>query len=152
MHTIPQILRTAGIRYQDYSRAPNQGVFLTMACQLLGSYRSLTRFRIGRSEYAGWHAHHIVQKSDLARLGIASQFPVYEEQICVLIPRMGHEDRINRILNDQSPHGLIVNALELRGAYRHAYEMLGNYCGGGEMPIREELMKIVSAVFRSAGV
>jgi hypothetical protein len=152
MQTVPQILRAAGIRYQDYPQAPNQGVFLTASNQLMGTYRSLTRFRTGRPAYMGWDAHHIVEARDLDRLGIAHHFPVYEEQICVLIPEAAHAGRINSILNRMNPPSMIVNANFLMQAYRDAYSVIGNYCGSVERAIRDELVAIATAVFRAAHV
>jgi len=152
MQTIPQILQSASVRSQDYPRAPRQGVFLTAANQLIGSYNALTRFRATHPAYTGWEAHHIVEARDLDRLGIARQFPVYEEQISVLIPKAAHADRINSILNRHNPAGMVVNTQFLKQAYKDAYSVIGDYCGGGEKPIRDELMSIVAAVFRAGGV
>jgi hypothetical protein len=118
MPTVPQILQSAGVRCQDYPQAPRQGVFLTAANQLIGTYRALTRFRATHPEYTGWEAHHIVEARDLERLHIAHQFPVYEEQICVLIPKAAHGKRINSILNRQNPSGMMVNAHFLKQAYK----------------------------------
>lgn len=152
MQTIPQILKSAGIRYQDYSQAPRQGIFLTAANQLIGSYNDLTRFSASRRAYAGWEAHHIVEAQDLDRLGIAQQFPAHKDQICVLIPRAAHRKRINSILRHSNPAAMIVNAFFLEEAYKDAYSLVGNYCGGGEKAIRSELLSIVSAIFRAGGV
>jgi len=37
-------------------------------------------------------------------------------------------------------------------AYRSAYDLIGDYCGGGEKLIRHELVEIVKAIFRKAGI
>jgi len=40
-------------------------------------------------------------------------------------------------------------------AYRSAYDLIGDYCGGGENLIRHELVEIVEiveAIFRRAGI
>lgn len=152
MQTVAQILQSAGIPSQDYPQARNQGVFLTPANQLVGAYQDLIRFRATHFDYAGWEAHHIVEARDLSRLGIAHRFPVYEQQICVLLPKAAHAGRINSILNHQNPAGMVVNKQFLKHAYLDAYATVGNYCGSGERPIRDELMAIVSALFRIGGV
>jgi hypothetical protein len=41
---------------------------------------------------------------------------------------------------------------DLFRAYFDAYQLMGNYCGGGELAIRQELLAIVKTMFRFAGV
>jgi hypothetical protein len=40
----------------------------------------------------------------------------------------------------------------LLGAYKAAYDLVGDYCGGGEKKIRQELVSIVEASLRLYGV
>jgi hypothetical protein len=86
----------------------------------------------------------------LIRLGLANEFPRYEEQLCVLLPRSAHVDRINNILRNRNPTQFSATAGELLSAYREAYELVGNYSGGGESRVKSELLAIVQATFRLA--
>lgn len=131
-------------------------VFITPANQLLGTYSKLSSFRglyrsaAGKLDYTGWEVHHIVEHQDLDRLGIAKHFPPYKDQLCVLLPRSAHVDRINNILRNRNPTKLSASPQDLLSAYREAYELMGDYCGGGAIPIRRELMAVVTATFRAA--
>jgi hypothetical protein len=127
-------------------------VFLTAANQLIGTYADLRRFQISNPDYFGWDTHHIVEAQDLDRLDVRNQFPPYEQQICVLIPNTAHAKRINSIFRNQNPASMHVTANHLKSAYRDAYWLIGDYCGGGERQIRNELVNIVLAVFRSVGL
>lgn len=156
---VAQVLITAAIKHQPFVMERNGtviarllGVVVTTANQLLGSYADLKRFQRADSsgEYRGWQAHHIVEEQDLGRLGIAHLFPARDDQLCVLLPERAHIGRTNSILRRQNPIGMRVTVAELKSAYRLAYSMIGNYCGGGEAPIRMELMAIVDAIFRLA--
>jgi len=42
----------------------------------------------------------------------------------------------------------LVSPLQLLNAYSDAYELIGDYCGGGERLIKHELLEIVRATFR----
>jgi hypothetical protein len=147
-----QILNAAFVRYSLFEGRPE--IYVSEGNQLLGSYSRLKLFgagyrtRAGQVPYRAWEAHHVVERQDLERLGIASQFPVYEEQLCVLLPREGHINRINNILRNRNPSRYSATAEELLSAYREAYRLVGNYSGGGEPLIKSELLAIVQAVLR----
>lgn len=155
------VLLSACIRFRPYLYAQGAqpavavpGVVLTSAHQLIGTYATLRSFQttLGKRSYAGWHAHHIVPKDDLIRLGVSARFPPQDQQICVLLPESGHSRRIHSILQNQSPRGATLGASEFRAAYSFAYWLLGDYCEGGEAAIQRELMAIVDALFRHAGL
>lgn len=150
MYTVTQLLSSAGVKYEVKPKGPGR-VFLTAANQLIGAYADLRRFQTSNPDYFGWDTHHIVEAQDLARLGVQYRFPAYEQQICVLIPKTAHAKRINSIFRNQNPTDMHVTASNLKSAYRDAYWLIGDYCGGGERQIRDELVDIVLAVFRSAG-
>jgi hypothetical protein len=87
----------------------------------------------------------VVGAQDLARLGIGNRFPVYKEQLTVLLPAGGHRGRINARLRVTAPIGLVkVTASVLLSAYEDAYSILGNYSGASEGAIKMELLNIVS--------
>jgi len=152
MMTVSQFLLFAGVRHEPYKRPPIPGVVITAANQLMGSYTDFARFRGTDPNYRGWHAHHIVEFQDFARLGVTRPLPAYGEQLCVLIPERAHIGRVNSILNRRNPQAVVVTASELRSAYHDAYMMIGDYCGGGEVSIRRELLAVVDATFKSLGV
>src|SRR4051812_32369355 len=72
-------------------------VQLTTGDQLMGTYDQLCKFRDANPDYAGWEAHHIFESLDVERLGLGAFAPPYGQQICVLLPRKGHQ-RINSVL------------------------------------------------------
>lgn len=150
--SVVQVLSLAGVLHERYARWPMGNVRLTAANQLIGTFDDLKRFRASDPHYLGWQAHHIVESQDLERLGVAARFPGRGQQICVLLPERAHIGRINGILRRQNPIGVQATANELRRAYGDAYAMMGDYCGGGERSIRQELVSIVGAVFRLAGL
>ena len=153
MYTVTQILSSAGVKFGKYAASPAAGgVFLTDGNQLIGTYADLKRFQRSSPPYLGWEVHHIVEAQDLERLGVRQLAPPYEQQICVLLPERAHTGRINSLLRNQNPIGVRVSPAELLRAYRDAYSLIGDYCGGGERPIRKELVAIASAVFRAVGV
>src|SRR3954452_5537232 len=108
MITNRQILDSASI-----SSAPFEGraeIWLTKGNQLFGGYSALKTFRSTYRKkismqlpYIGWEAHHIVEKQDLDRLGIVSHFQNPEHQLCVLLPREAHVERINNMLRNRNP-------------------------------------------------
>ena len=147
-----QLLAAAGVRSRKFADWPTGNILLTDAKQLVGPWEEFDRFRTARPAYRGWQAHHIVEWRDLGRLGIAGRWPPYKQQTCVLLPSAAHSERVNSILQHQNPAAMKVTADDLRRAYGDAYAMMGNYCGGGEAAIRRELMAIVEAVFRDAGL
>ncbi|MDG4552786.1 MAG: hypothetical protein P9E24_00855 [Candidatus Competibacter sp.] len=150
-YTIPHLLMAAGVRHEPYTKAPSSKIVLTAANQLIGTYSDLRGFQQSSSQYSGWDAHHIVEAQDLERLGVQQRFPPYEQQICVLLPKTAHAKRINSVLRKENPSHLQATADELKAAYRDAYWLMGDYCGGGERRVREELVKIADTVFRWAG-
>jgi len=152
MYTVTQVLSSAGVKFEKYPASLAGGVFLTKANQLIGTYADLKRFQRTNPPYAGWQVHHVVEAQDLERLGVKHLAPPYEQQICVLLPERAHTGRINSVLRNQNPVGVRVKASELLRAYRDAYSLIGDYCGGGEGPIRQELVAISCAVFRAVGV
>ena len=152
MYSIPQILASAGINYEDYPAARGRGIFLTKGNQLVGTYANLKRYQGSSPHYLGWDSHHIVEDQDLARLGVQGRCPPYEQQVCVLLPKTAHAKRVNSVLRNQNPTNVSATVTDLKRAYRDAYSIIGDYCGGGEMVIRTELLAIVSAVFRSVGL
>jgi hypothetical protein len=149
---VTQILSLAGVTHEAYAAWPTGDVRLTAANQLIATFDGLKRFQASDRRYLGWQAHHIVESQDLDRLGVSARFPPRGQQICVLLPERAHVGRINSILRVQNPMGIQVKAMELRRAYGDAYALMGDYCGGGERSIRNELVSIVNAVFRFAGL
>ena len=150
MYTIPQLLGAARVSYVPYKSF--QQIYLTKANQLVGTYKDLCNFRDRGADYKGWEVHHIVEDQDLDRLGIRNLQPAYNLQVCVLIPWSAHQKRVNSIFRNQNPSSLSATVQQLRAAYRDAYSMMGDYCGGGEFGIRSELMSIFDAVMRTSGL
>jgi hypothetical protein len=136
----------------DKKLKPVVGVFCTMSNQIVGSFSDLKKFRDANEDYRGWHRHHVVESRDLERLDIANRLPETDQQLCVLLPPDAHAVRINSVLQRQSPNHVFVNVNELKGAYALAYSTMGDYCGGGEEAIRQELLAIVRGTFRSVGI
>lgn len=152
MDFVESILKDSRVRYQEYRCNSPSPIWLTSANQLMSSYYALSRFATVDPHYRGWHAHHVVESQDLERLGVAVKFPTYEEQLTVLLPQAAHIRRVNSVLRNQAPKHAVMPASDLLAAYAAAYRLMGNYCGGGEQRIREELMAIARAIFRWAGV
>lgn len=123
------------------------GIVLTRANQLLGSYRALGRLAgvPGMEAYRGWEAHHVVEHRDLERLGATPLFPPYAEQLCVLLPPAAHR-RINSLLQRHNPAGVRPTIAELKADYRAAYTLMDDYCGGGAVPVRDELCRLVDTM------
>jgi hypothetical protein len=150
VYTIPQLLGAARVSFQPF---PNvAGVYLTAANQLIGTYKDLCSFRDRTPTYKGWEVHHIVEDQDLDRLGVRNTQPIYNLQVCVLIPESAHQKRVNSIFRNQNPSSLTANLQQLRSAYNDAYALMGDYCGGGEFGVRNELLNIFKAVMRSSGL
>jgi hypothetical protein len=147
-------LASSGVRQGAWPTdlKPVPGVYCTAAGQFIASYSDLKRFQSENRTYFGWHAHHIVESQDLQRLGVVDQSAPRNDQVCVLLPERSHIGRINSILRRQNPDGVAVTASELRGAYSLAYSTMGDYCGGGEEQIRQELLAIVGGTLRNSGV
>jgi hypothetical protein len=152
LFSVTEVLLTAGVKFSVYAGCPAGSVYLTNANQLIGTYKNLEAFRTGDGAYAGWHVHHVVEDDDLQRLGVSTHAPAYPDQLCVLIPERAHVGRINSILRRENPTRYQATGQELRRAYAEAYRMIGDYCGGGEAKIRNELLAIVDAEFQKLGV
>ena len=152
MDFVESILKDSRVHYLEYHCNSPSPIWLTSGNQLMSSYRALSRFAIVDRHYRGWHAHHVVEAQDLERLGVTGKFPAYDEQLTVLLPHAAHIQRINSVLRNQAPKYAIMPAADLLAAYAAAYLLMGNYCGGGAQRIREELLAIVRAILRYAGV
>jgi len=152
MDYVKGILDEARIQTERYKCNSPSTIWLTAAHQLIASYSVLTRFAETDQHYRGWHAHHVFEYQDLERLGVAAKFPPYNEQLTVLLPRAAHVKRINSDLRIQAPMGAVMKAQELVSAYASAYSLMGDYCGGGEVKIRTELLAVVKTTLRRAGL
>jgi hypothetical protein len=152
MYTTTEILLIAGIKYSVYPKWKAGNVYMTRALQLIGAYKDLEAYRAYDRDYAGWHAHHVVEFDDLDRLGVQNHAPAYNDQLCVLLPERAHIGRISGTLRRENPTRYQATAKELRAAYAKVYDLVGDYCGGGEAKIRGELMAIVKAEFQKLGI
>jgi hypothetical protein len=152
MLTVTEILLIAGVKFQIFSEWPQNNVYLTQANQIMATYKNLGQFRDVKTSYKSWHCHHIVEVDDLLRLGVRDIAPPRDDQLCVLLPERAHVGRINSILRRENPTKWQASGRELRRAYAEAYALIGDYCGGGERQIRQELMAIVEAEFQQLGV
>jgi hypothetical protein len=152
MFAVTDVLLAAGVKFSVYTGYPFGNIYLSGANQLIGSYNNLKAFRKYDNAYKGWDVHHVVEDDDLQRLGVRAHAPAYPDQLCVLIPKQAHAGRINSILRRENPTRYEATGRELRRAYREAYAMMGDYCGGGEVNIRKELLAIVDAEFQKLGV
>ncbi|WP_263382256.1 hypothetical protein [Granulicella arctica] len=145
-------------------KAVVRDVYLTDAGQLVGPYsRMLSRRRnfldkidaasgANAGPYNSWECHHVVERQDLERLSINGKVPTYSRQICVLLPSHGHSSRVSGVLRGEIPVGDLVTIDDVLPAYSSAYEILGNYSGGGDKNIQRELEAIVNAVLHLAGL
>jgi hypothetical protein len=149
--SLTELLRIAHVSHALFSTSAGAQVFITAGNQLVGTYNDLKKFRASRPEYRGWDVHHIFEDQDLHRLGVDKRFPPYELQACVLIPKAAHTKRINSTLRIQNPTNLGAVAGDMSRAYRDAYELIGDYSGGGDKLIQDELTRIVGAVLQLAG-
>ncbi len=152
MFSVSDVLLSAGVQHSVHYANPGCDVYLTKGNQLIGTFKGLADFRAFDSNYIGWHRHHIVEDQDWGRLGLNISVPPYEDQPCVLLPERAHVGRINSILQRYNPHGMIVTGQHLRQAYRDAYQLMDDYCGGGAVQVRKELIAIVDAEFQRLGV
>lgn len=152
MNSVAAILQLAQIQFEQFSQAAPTPIYLSAGNQLFGTFTDLSRFRDCTPDYRGWHAHHVVETHDLRRLGIATQSPVRELQLCVLLPEAAHIGRINSVLRREVPIGRTWSAHTLLAAYAEAYNLIGDYCGGGERQVCAELVAIVRATFKAHSV
>jgi len=130
MDFVESILKESRVRYQEYRCNSPSPIWLTAGNQLMSSYAALSRFATVDRHYSGWHAHHVVEAQDLARLG----------------------QRVNSVLRNQAPKFALMAVADLLAAYAAACALMGNYCGGGEQRIRAELMAVARAILRYAGL
>lgn len=144
MYTIQQILVAAAIP-TELKTSRGVAVRMTPGNQLIETYQKLLRYVAANPEYRGWEVHHIFEALDIARIGAELFSPVYEEQVCVLLPREAHH-RINSMLRRENPTGLTATKAELAVGYAGAYAIVGNYCGSSEQIIQRELIAISRAV------
>ena len=104
MTTVSGLLLLAGVKHASFRHPAVPGVFVTAGNQLIGTYTDLNRFRLTDKDYRGWHAHHVVEFQDIARLGVTRPVLAYEQQLCVLVPERAHLGRVNSILNSRNPN------------------------------------------------
>jgi hypothetical protein len=152
MDFVESILKESRVLYREYRSHSPSPIWFTPANQLISSHKDLSRFAATDKHYAGWRPHHVVEAQDIERLGVASRFPPAPEQVAVLLPQAAHIRRINSIIRSEAPMGGVIPAHQLLMTYESAYSLMGNYCGGGEHKIRAELMAIVQAILRRAGL
>jgi hypothetical protein len=151
MPYLEDVLRLGEIHHEPFPGSKTTGIFLTRGMQLLGTFDDFQRFKRGTDAYKGWHRHHVFERQDWSRLNIETLAPRYEDQLCVLLPERAHIGRVNSVLRSQAPQGAILPPRELLKAYEDAYEIVGDYCGGGERLIRRELSGIVRGTLRLCG-
>jgi hypothetical protein len=148
--SIDGLLRNANVKFVAWPT--DRKIFLTDANQLIGRYCDFREFRQQNRDYRGWHAHHILEKKDIERLGLRAAFPKYDDQLCVLLPPAAHARRINSIYPRLSPRDTKILVSEIRKDYRATYQMVGDYCGSSEKKISDELMRILDATLALAGL
>lgn len=151
MGFVEGILKDSRVRYREYRCNSPSTIWLTSGNQLISSYSALSRFATVDRHYRGWQAHHVVEANDVERFGIAAKLPPYEQQLTVLLPLTAHIQRKNTSFRNQAPPQA-ERAGDLLRSYAAAFALMGNYCGGGEERIRAELMAVVRAVLRYAGL
>lgn len=152
MITSKQILNVAQIQHEPYQDSDGYEIYITAGNQLVSTHKMLSEFRSQSKFYKGWQSHHILETQDLNRLHITQLAPDRDNQFCVLLPERAHIGRINSVLRRQAPIGVVLPPRSLLAAYKDAYDLVGDYCGGGERKIRLELVSIVEASLRIYGV
>ena len=141
-------LKKAGISHELHWLKSEKRVFVTRANQLIGEHNTLKEFRKENPDYKDWDSHHIVEKQDLARLGIEAHMPHQNRQVCVLLPATAHQKRVNSILRRYLPRNILPSENDLLEAYQEAYDLIGNYCGSNKHRIRHELMALVRSILK----
>jgi hypothetical protein len=147
-----KLLDLAGVAHTQFELAKGHPVTLTECHQLVAEYKNLKRAQGASPPYRGWHAHHVVEYQDLVRLGVAELFPPYDEQLCVLLPEGAHMARVTSDLRREIPRTLVHTRRDYLQAYREAYDNVGDYSGARAGGVKRELMAIVRATFRAAGL
>lgn len=150
--SIRELLDLAGIAHTRFEVAKGHPVILTECHQLVAEYRKLKSAQATSPPYKGWHAHHVVEYQDLRRLGVAGLFPPYEEQLCVLLPEGAHMGRITSDLRRELPRSFGHGKRDYLRAYKEAYDNVGDYTGARAGGVKRELLAIVKATFRAAGL
>lgn len=151
MDFVERILKDSRVRFREYRCNSPSTIWLTSGNQLMSSYSALSRFATVDRHYRGWHAHHVVEGHDLERLGISAKLPGYEQQVTVLLPLAAHIQCASSSGRNQAPQQA-DRAGDLLSSYAAAFALMGNYCGGGEQRIQAELVAIVRAILRYAGL
>ncbi len=130
------------------STAAVLGIYLTPALQLIGAYRSFKGFAQNQSGYKGWEAHHIFEGSEASSSG--GRYPIYDEQLCVLLPNYSHRSIVSPHLS--SWRHLLLTRREIIDKYRDVYEDIGEYCGGSQKDITRELVALLTAILAHGNV
>jgi len=149
MPSVEQLLKLGEVESEPLASARSGKVLITQGNQLIGTYADLCKFRSTDSAYAGWQAHHVFETQDLERMHVDHVAPGRDDQLCVLLPERAHIGRINSVLRRYAPLGMILTPRSLLDAYREAYDLVGDYCGGGELMIKRELVGIVKGTLRA---
>ena len=147
-----RVLNRARIQYAPYQNSGGYEIYITAANQLVGTHTMLIEFRSRSKHYRAWQSHHILETRDLDRLHVSQLSPDRNNQFCVLLPERAHIGRINSVLRRQAPIGAVLTPRSLLGSYEDAYDLVGDYCGGGERAIKRELVSIVEASLQLYGV
>lgn len=100
--------------------------------------------------YSGWHANHVIDNNHIKLLGWSHKFPPYEEQVCVLLPMEAHAKRFNSVVQSHGAGGLGVDLAispeDVLLGYNEAYDLIGNYCGGGAARCKREMLAVVKVI------
>jgi hypothetical protein len=146
---VRQLLQRTSITHEVFWQEREKIVFMSAANQLFSTKAMFgAAFRRAFPVYERWEAHHILEFQDCQRLGLESRLPPYEDQICVLLPRAAHRERINGLLRHLLPVGSDFPRSAILPTYDLAYHMLGDYCGGGQVAIAQELNLIVKQLIK----
>jgi hypothetical protein len=151
MGFVESVLKESRVRYREYRCNSPRPIWLTAGNQLVASYAALSRFALVDPHYPGWRAHQVLDVHELERLGGAAKLPSSDEQVAVLLPQHAHIQRAKTVCNHASKQAPRT-AADMLSAYAASCAFIGNYSGGGEQRIREELMAIARAILRCAGL
>ena|SRR5690242_7914188 len=151
MGFVESVLKESRVRYREYRCNSPRPIWLTAGNQLVASYAALSRFAVVDPHYPGWRAHQVMDTHDLERLGVAAKLPSADQQVAVLLPQHAHIQRANSVCNRGSKQPAIT-ATDMLSAHAASCAFIGNYSGGGEQRIREELMAIARGILRCVGL
>ncbi len=149
MITVTDILDKSAVNYEPFDQVGGLPVFLTAGNQLIAAYKFFEAVKQSVKGYRGWHAHHVFETQDLERMHVTTIAPVRDDQLCVLLPERAHIGRINSVLRRQAPKGAVLSPRALLDAYKEAYDLMGDYCGGGELIVRRELVSLVEGTLKA---